>query len=64
MLIMSNLERHTKSGMFLETTCRDSSATIYKSDELEDTSAPEVVYFSSRGPNMITPEILKVLFYE
>ncbi|XP_057417991.1 cucumisin-like [Lotus japonicus] len=38
---------------------RDSSATIFKTDELEDISAPEVANFSSRGPNLITPEILK-----
>ncbi|XP_057441881.1 cucumisin-like isoform X2 [Lotus japonicus] len=38
---------------------RAPTATIFKSDELEDSSAPEVVIFSSRGPNLVTPEVLK-----
>ncbi|XP_045831209.1 cucumisin-like [Trifolium pratense] len=35
------------------------TATILKTEELTDTLAPEVAYFSSRGPNNITLEILK-----
>ncbi|XP_061349605.1 cucumisin-like isoform X2 [Gastrolobium bilobum] len=35
------------------------TATIFKSDEMKDTLAPVVVSFSSRGPNHVTPEILK-----
>ncbi|XP_065871786.1 cucumisin-like [Euphorbia lathyris] len=38
---------------------RNASATIYKSKEMNDTLAPSVVSFSSRGPNPITPDILK-----
>ncbi|KAE9594357.1 putative cucumisin [Lupinus albus] len=38
---------------------RTPTATIFKSEELKDTSAPIVVFFSSRGPNLVTPEILK-----
>ncbi|KAK8487225.1 hypothetical protein V6N11_013948 [Hibiscus sabdariffa] len=35
------------------------NATIFKSDEVSDTLAPYVVSFSSRGPNPITPDIIK-----
>ncbi|TKY56800.1 Cucumisin protein [Spatholobus suberectus] len=35
------------------------TATIFKSHELKDTLAPQVASFSSRGPNLVTPEILK-----
>lgn len=35
-------------------------ATIEKSTAIEDLSAPSVVSFSSRGPNIVTPDILKV----
>ncbi|XP_027368499.1 cucumisin-like [Abrus precatorius] len=38
---------------------RNPTATIFKSEELKDTLAPEVASFSSRGPNIVTPEILK-----
>ncbi|KAI4306763.1 hypothetical protein L6164_030012 [Bauhinia variegata] len=38
---------------------RNPNATIFKSNEEKDTSAPFVVSFSSRGPNHVTPEILK-----
>nr|KYP40423.1 Cucumisin [Cajanus cajan] len=38
---------------------RDPIATIFKSNEIKDTLAPKVASFSSRGPNLITPEILK-----
>lgn len=34
-------------------------ATIGKSTTIEDLSAPSVVSFSSRGPNIVTPDILK-----
>nr|AAD02075.4 subtilisin-like protease C1 [Glycine max]AAN12272.1 subtilisin-like protease C1 [Glycine max] len=34
-------------------------ATIFKTDETKDTIAPVVASFSSRGPNIVTPEILK-----
>ncbi|XP_022746937.1 cucumisin-like [Durio zibethinus] len=35
------------------------TATIYKSNEANDSLAPYIVSFSSRGPNPITPDILK-----
>ncbi|XVE52596.1 hypothetical protein DITRI_Ditri02bG0134700 [Diplodiscus trichospermus] len=35
------------------------TATIFKSNEGNDTMAPYVASFSSRGPNPITPDILK-----
>ncbi|KAL7107730.1 hypothetical protein ACP275_06G073400 [Erythranthe tilingii] len=38
---------------------RKPTATIFKSVEANETSAPFVVSFSSRGPNAITREILK-----
>ncbi|XP_052207270.1 cucumisin-like [Diospyros lotus] len=34
-------------------------ATIFKSNEANDTLAPYVVSFSSRGPNLVTTDILK-----
>ncbi|KAK8487223.1 hypothetical protein V6N11_013946 [Hibiscus sabdariffa] len=39
----------------------NATTTIFKSDEGNDTLAPYVVSFSSRGPNPITPDILKVI---
>ncbi|KAK4774380.1 hypothetical protein SAY86_009315 [Trapa natans] len=38
---------------------RNASASIFKSMEVNDTVAPYVVSFSSRGPNLLTPGILK-----
>ncbi|XP_054799595.1 LOW QUALITY PROTEIN: cucumisin-like [Prosopis cineraria] len=38
---------------------RNPTATIYKSNEGKDSLSPYVASFSSRGPNMITPDILK-----
>ncbi|XP_027336441.1 cucumisin-like [Abrus precatorius] len=35
------------------------TATILKSDEIKDTLAPAVASFSSRGPSLVTPEVLK-----
>ncbi|XP_038995026.1 cucumisin-like [Hibiscus syriacus] len=37
----------------------NATATIFKSNEVNDTMAPYVASFSSRGPNPITPDILK-----
>ncbi|XP_022743352.1 cucumisin-like [Durio zibethinus] len=37
----------------------NATATIFKSNEDNDTMAPYVASFSSRGPNPITPDILK-----
>lgn len=36
------------------------TATIFKSDQVKDKLAPNVVAFSSRGPNPISMDILKV----
>ncbi|KAK1312441.1 hypothetical protein QJS10_CPA07g00097 [Acorus calamus] len=38
---------------------RNPVVKIFKSEQLVDKSAPNVVSFSSRGPNRITPDILK-----
>ncbi|XP_061343488.1 cucumisin-like [Gastrolobium bilobum] len=38
---------------------KNATATIFRSDEVNDSSAPYVASFSSRGPNPITPDILK-----
>ncbi|CAK9135676.1 unnamed protein product [Ilex paraguariensis] len=38
---------------------RKPTATIMKSNEVKDTLAPYVAYFSSRGPNPVTRDILK-----
>ncbi|KAJ9160206.1 hypothetical protein P3X46_025627 [Hevea brasiliensis] len=38
---------------------RHAAATIYKSNEVNDSLAPYVVSFSSRGPNPITLDVLK-----
>lgn len=43
--------------------CSNPIATIKMSDEWNDTLAPTVVSFSSRGPNPITPDILKVIIF-
>lgn len=37
-----------------------STASIFKSNAILDSSAPSVVSFSSRGPNLATLDILKV----
>ncbi|XP_061998353.1 subtilisin-like protease SBT4.4 [Rosa rugosa] len=38
---------------------KDPQASISKSENIKDPAAPEVVSFSSRGPNQILPEIIK-----
>nr|DAD41066.1 TPA_asm: hypothetical protein HUJ06_015389 [Nelumbo nucifera] len=38
---------------------RDPQANILRSEAIHDSSAPLVVSFSSRGPNLITPDIIK-----
>ncbi|KAF2318941.1 hypothetical protein GH714_011912 [Hevea brasiliensis] len=43
----------------LNTNYRHAAATIYKSNEVNDSLAPYVVSFSSRGPNPITLDVLK-----
>ncbi|CAK8538216.1 unnamed protein product [Lathyrus sativus] len=39
---------------------RTPMATTFKSHELENALAPVVATFSSRGPNLVTPDILKL----
>ena len=39
---------------------RNPEATIMVSEEIQDFTAPYAASFSSRGPNPITPDILKV----
>lgn len=45
---------------------RNPMARILKSETIHDPTAPSVAVFSSRGPNNISPDILKValLFHE
>lgn len=43
-------------------TTRSPTATIFRSDQVTDTFAPYVVSFSSRGPNPITKDIIKVAY--
>ncbi|XP_062083349.1 subtilisin-like protease SBT4.4 [Humulus lupulus] len=38
---------------------KDPQATILKSEDVKDSRAPRVASFSSRGPNLITPDIVK-----
>ncbi|XVE99662.1 hypothetical protein REPUB_Repub03eG0219000 [Reevesia pubescens] len=48
----------SKIFVYLNSTSNP-TATIFKSTESNDTMAPYVASFSSRGPNPITPDILK-----
>lgn len=45
----------------LQTNYRHAAAAIYKSNTANDPLAPYVASFSSRGPNPITLDILKVI---
>ena len=40
--------------------CRNPQAEILKSEAIKNSAAPVVAEFSSRGPNSLVPEILKV----
>lgn len=42
---------------------RQPEAEILKSETINDSSAPVVAPFSSRGPNNIVPDILKVFSF-
>ena len=42
---------------------RNPMARILKSESIHDATAPYVVSYSSRGPNHISPDILKVACY-
>ncbi|KAJ4720888.1 cucumisin-like [Melia azedarach] len=48
----------SKIFLYINST-RNATATIFKSTEVNDTLAPYVFSFSSRGPNPITSDILK-----
>lgn len=39
---------------------RDPQGTILKSEAINNPAAPLVALFSSRGPNLILPDIIKV----
>ncbi|PON36942.1 Subtilase [Parasponia andersonii] len=56
----SNLIREDYMAVlsYLNST-EDPQATILRSEDLKDSTAPVVASFSSRGPNIITPDILK-----
>ena len=42
---------------------RNATATIFKSEEVNDGLIPSIASFSSRGPNPITPNTLKVTLH-
>ncbi|GAV78317.1 Peptidase_S8 domain-containing protein/Inhibitor_I9 domain-containing protein, partial [Cephalotus follicularis] len=44
---------------YYTTSAKEAEATILKSETFKDSNAPVVADFSSRGPNPITPDILK-----
>ncbi|XP_020526609.1 cucumisin-like isoform X2 [Amborella trichopoda] len=44
---------------YLKNSTSNSKVNILKSESIKDSEAPTVVSFSSRGPNLITPDILK-----
>ncbi|XP_061353096.1 cucumisin-like [Gastrolobium bilobum] len=44
---------------YIDSAGKNATATIFRSDEVNNSSAPYIASFSSRGPNPITPNILK-----
>ncbi|XP_061341934.1 cucumisin-like [Gastrolobium bilobum] len=44
---------------YIDLAGKNATATIFRSDEVNNSLAPYVASFSSRGPNPITPNILK-----
>ncbi|KAM5551586.1 cucumisin-like [Rosa sericea] len=52
------LEEHSDIYKYINLT-RNATATIWKSEEINDVLAPYVPSYSSRGPNPINPNILK-----
>ncbi|KAI4313539.1 hypothetical protein L6164_026512 [Bauhinia variegata] len=56
----SYLNSHDGANTFIYlNSTRNPTATIFRSEEVKNTLAPAVVSFSSRGPNRLTPDILK-----
>ncbi|KAI4313550.1 hypothetical protein L6164_026520 [Bauhinia variegata] len=56
----SYLNSHDGANTFIYlNSTRNPTATIFRSKEVKNTLAPAVVSFSSRGPNRLTPDILK-----
>lgn len=53
-----NLVQGNKIYRYINSTSTP-TATIFKSNETNDLLAPYIVSFSSRGPNPVTPDILK-----
>uniref|UniRef100_A0A2N9HU45 Subtilisin-like protease fibronectin type-III domain-containing protein n=1 Tax=Fagus sylvatica TaxID=28930 RepID=A0A2N9HU45_FAGSY len=56
-LILS-VDNHAIVTSYINST-KDPHATILKSEAIKDGDAPEIALFSSRGPNIAAPEILK-----
>ncbi|KAM1276870.1 hypothetical protein ACFX13_030035 [Malus domestica] len=55
---MLMMEEHNLVKSYINSTS-DPRAKILKSDAIKDPSAPAVTSFSSRGPNLILPDIIK-----
>ncbi|KAL5568990.1 hypothetical protein UlMin_025565 [Ulmus minor] len=53
-----SLEEASKMGLYINST-RNATASILRSDEGSNKLAPYIASFSSRGPNPVTPNILK-----
>ena len=53
-------EKQHELGINFQGGVFQKSTSILKSEVIEDTTAPIVASFSSRGPNYITADILKV----
>ncbi|KAF7831009.1 cucumisin-like isoform X1 [Senna tora] len=53
-----NLQDAANVFVYINST-RTPTATIYRSDEVKDTLSPKVASFSARGPNHVSPGILK-----
>uniref|UniRef100_A0A2N9IT11 Inhibitor I9 domain-containing protein n=1 Tax=Fagus sylvatica TaxID=28930 RepID=A0A2N9IT11_FAGSY len=53
-----SVDNHAIVTSYINST-KDPHATILKSEAIKDGDAPEIALFSSRGPNIAAPEILK-----
>lgn len=56
---MNKFTKHTNPNE--HTIYRSPTATILKSEEINDTFAPYIASISSRGPSTVTFNILKVI---
>ncbi|KAL4610693.1 hypothetical protein ACB092_08G068800 [Castanea dentata] len=53
-----SVDRHDIVASYINST-KEPRATILKSEAVKDRNAPKIASFSSRGPNIFAPEILK-----